>query len=43
MQFAIYYTVADDLVSVHAIVDCQQEPKRIEDRLRQERIRRWSQ
>jgi len=41
--YAIYYTVADDLVSVHAILDCRQDPGRIEERLNQERTRRWSQ
>ena len=24
--YAVYYTVADDLVSVHAILDCRQSP-----------------
>ena len=41
--FAIYYTLTGDLVSVHAILDCRQDPGRIEDRLNQERTRRWSQ
>ena len=41
--YAIYYTVADDLVSVHAILDCRQGPGRIEERLKKERTRRWSQ
>ncbi len=41
--FAIYYTLADNLISVHAIIDCRQEPGRIEERLNQERTRRWSQ
>jgi len=41
--YAIYYTLADDLVSVHAVLDCRQDPKRIEERLLQERTRRWSQ
>ncbi len=41
--YAIYYTVVDDLVSIHAILDCRQDPRRIEERLSQERIRRWSQ
>jgi len=40
--YAIYYTLADDLVSVHAVLDCRQDPKRIEERLLQERTRRWS-
>ena len=30
-------------VSVHAVLDCRQDPKRIEERLLQERTRRWSQ
>jgi len=41
--YAIYYTVADDLVSVHAVLDCRQDPLRIEERLMGERTRRWSQ
>jgi len=41
--YAIYYTFADDLVSVQAVLDCRQDPKRIEERLNQERTRRWSQ
>ena len=41
--YAIYYTLADDFVSVHAVLDCRQDPKRIEERLIQERTRRWSQ
>jgi len=41
--YAIYYTLAADLVSVHAVLDCRQDPKQIEERLLQERTRRWSQ
>ena len=41
--YAIYYTLADDLVSVHAVLDCRQDPERIEERLLQERTKRWSQ
>ncbi len=41
--YAIYYTVVDDLVSVHAVLDCRQDPGRIEDRLSQQRKRRWIQ
>ena len=41
--YAIYYTLVDDLVSVHAVLDCRQDPKQIEERLFQERTRRWSQ
>jgi hypothetical protein len=39
--YAIYYTLVDELVSVHAVLDCRQDPKRIEERLGQERTRRW--
>lgn len=39
--YAIYYTMAEDLVSVHAILDCRQDPAGIEERLSQERSRRW--
>ncbi|MCC5839211.1 MAG: type II toxin-antitoxin system RelE/ParE family toxin [Opitutales bacterium] len=41
--YAVYYTVVDDLVSVHAVLDSRQDPGQIEERLRQERTRRWSQ
>lgn len=41
--YAIYYTLAGDLVSVHAVLDCRQDPGQIEERLNQERTRRWSQ
>lgn len=37
--YAIYYTVDEDLVSVYAVLDCRQDPRMIEDRLRRERIR----
>ena len=40
--YAVYYTVVDDLVSVHAVLDCRQDPGKIDERLRQERTRRWS-
>jgi hypothetical protein len=40
--YAIYYTLADDHVSVHAVLDCRQDPERIEERLIQEQTRRWS-
>ena len=40
--YAIYYKMADDLVSVHAVLDCRQDPEQIEDRLKQERTKRWS-
>lgn len=39
--YAIYYTLEGDLVSVHAVLDCRQEPGSIEGRLNQERTRRW--
>ncbi len=39
--YAIYYLMDEGWVFVHAVLDCRQDPKRIEERLRQERIRRW--
>lgn len=39
--YAIYYTLTDNLVSVYAIMDCRQNPVKIEDRLLQERTRHW--
>lgn len=32
--FAVYYTKADDLVSVHAVLDCRRNPSWIRQRLR---------
>lgn len=39
--YAIYYTLTDNLVSVYAVMDCRQNPVKIEERLVQERSRRW--
>jgi hypothetical protein len=41
--YAIYYALEGELVSVYAVLDCRQDPKRIKDRLIQERTRRWNQ
>lgn len=32
--FAIYYTMQDDIVLVHAVLDCRQNPRKIASRLR---------
>lgn len=32
--FAIYYRVDKAIVRVHAVLDCRQDPRRIEDRLK---------
>ena len=32
--FAIYYRIEKEIVRVHAVLDCRQNPKKIEDRLR---------
>jgi len=40
--FAIYYEIEDGKILVHAIMDCRQDPKTIEERLEEERTRRWS-
>ena len=40
--FAIYYEMEKgDIVRIHAVVDCRQNPKSIEKRLMEERTRRW--
>ena len=39
--FAIYYTIEKPYISVHAIIDCRQDPKTIESRIESERTRRW--
>ena len=31
--FAIYYRVDKDTVRIHAVLDCRQDPKKIQDRL----------
>jgi len=32
--FAIYYRIDKELVRIHAVLDCRQDPRKIEDRLR---------
>lgn len=32
--YAIYYEMNGDVAIVHAVLDCRQDPRRIEDRLR---------
>lgn len=39
--YAIYYTLEDDYISVHAVIDCRQNPTNIEQRLQEEREMRW--
>ena len=40
--FAIYYDIeSQDIVLIHAVVDCRQNPKSIEKRLIEEKIKRW--
>jgi len=31
--FAIYYRADKDIVRIHAVLDCRQDPKKIQDRL----------
>ncbi len=33
--FAIFYTVAEDVIRIHAVVDCRRRPAWIRERLRQ--------
>lgn len=40
--YAIHYSIAADLVYVHAVLDCRSDPKSIQRRLESERTRRWS-
>ncbi len=40
--FAIYYQMEDQAILIHAVIDCRQNPKTIEQRLKEERTRRWS-
>ena len=40
--FAIYYELKSrDIILIHAVVDCRQNPKSIEQRLIEEKTRRW--
>lgn len=40
--FAIYYEIESrDIVLIHAVVDCRQNPKSIEQRLIEEKVKRW--
>jgi hypothetical protein len=40
--FAIYYTKDKHYISIYAVIDCRQDPKKIENRIKSERTRRWS-
>lgn len=40
--FAIYYEVESDLISVFAVMDCRQDPLKIEERLKSESKRQWN-
>jgi hypothetical protein len=40
--YAIYYILENKIVSIHAVLDCRQNPKFIEQRLSEERTRRWT-
>lgn len=40
--FAIYYEMKNgDIVRIQAVVDCRQNPKSIEQRLMEEKTKRW--
>jgi hypothetical protein len=40
--FAIYYEIESrNIVRIHAVVDCRQNPKSIEQRLMEEKTKRW--
>lgn len=32
--FAVYYTIQDDIVLVHAVLDCRQDPRKASQRLK---------
>lgn len=40
--YAIYYVLGNKIALVHAVLDCRQDPKSIEQRLNEERTRRWT-
>jgi hypothetical protein len=39
--YAIHYSMEENVVYVHAVLDCRCDPKFIEKRLESERTRRW--
>lgn len=39
--YAIYYTVDGELISVHAVLDCRQDPSKLEERLEKDQTSRW--
>jgi hypothetical protein len=40
--FAIYYEIESrDIILIHAVVDCRQNPKSIQQRLIEEKTKRW--
>lgn len=40
--YAIHYSITEDVVYVHAVLDCRSDPKSIEKRMTSERTRRWT-
>jgi hypothetical protein len=40
--YAIHYSIEENVVHVHAVLDCRSDPKFIEKRLESERTRRWT-
>jgi len=32
--YAIYYTVSDHIIAIHAVMDCRRNPKRIKEKLK---------
>lgn len=40
--YVVHYSIAEDVVSVHAVLDCRSDPKSIQKRMESERTRRWT-
>lgn len=40
--YAIHYSITEDMVSVHAVLDCRSDPRSIQKRMESERTRRWT-
>lgn len=40
--YAIHYSIEEDVISVHAVLDCRSDPKSIQKRMESERTRRWT-
>ncbi len=40
--YALHYSIEEDVIFVHAVLDCRSDPKSIQKRMESERTRRWT-